>query len=101
MRKGTTPYHIFAIPVPKELVEELFVTYSESDETLFEKSLKDCVFVSANKFQVKLTQAETLKCSEFCSGMEVQVTLLTTSGDRLTSNIVPLEIGRVLKDTEI
>lgn len=98
----TTPYHRFKLPVAVSLVEKLYVTYAVNGEVLFEKAIEDCETLGEDTVRIHLRQEETgLIGNGGESLVQVQVTLLTKSGERMTSEIVKLSSGQILKGGEI
>lgn len=96
MRRGTTPTHIFSIPVEPLLVEKVRVIYKQGSDTVLEKEAKGSDLVDG-KLLVKLTQEETLG---FATGakVEIQVRVLTTGGDAMASGIMSFWPGRLLEE---
>lgn len=97
----TTPYHRFTLPVPVSSLAKLYVTYVADGTVLFEKTLDDCDAVDDHTVRVHLQQQDTGKISGDGGMVEVQVTLLTADSERMTSRIVRLSSGKILKDGEI
>lgn len=103
MYRYTTPYHRFKLPVTGiSNISVLYITYSQDNTTLFEKTLADCTYISdTNSVEVHLSQAETSLCKSSRVEVEVQMTLKTLDGERFTSNVRKISSGRVLKEGEI
>lgn len=98
MRLGTTPRHTFTFPFETDLIQELKITYAQNKKTVLEKYLDDCE-VGQTSVSVSLTQEETFLFSENVN-VEVQVRVLTTSGDALASDIRIVTAERCL-DREV
>jgi hypothetical protein len=56
--RGTTPEHEFDLPYPREMVEDIRVTYGQGGKALFTKTINDCE-ISDGKIIVSLIQEET------------------------------------------
>lgn len=103
MYRYTTPCHRFKLP--KEIkfsdIDNLYITYSQVG-VLFEKTLQDCVYSSKyHSVEVHLTQDDTAKFASNRYEVEIQMTIKTRDGNRFTSSILKLSIGRVLKEGKI
>lgn len=85
MRLGSTPKHTFTLPFETDLIQELKITYSQNKKIILEKHLADCE-VDKNSVSYKLTQEETFLFTDNVN-VELQVRVLTTTGDVLASNI--------------
>lgn len=85
MRIGTTPTHTFTIPVGiANVVEKVRVVYAQCDKIIL---TKDVTNLTGNDVIVKLTQEETLKFHHR-KPVRIQLRVLTTDGDSLTSNVI-------------
>ena len=60
MRRGTTPTHTFDIPMTKEEIRNLRITYAQNGKVVLEKKL-DEVTIQDEQIVLNLTQEETLK----------------------------------------
>lgn len=60
--QGTTPSHIFRLPISINLVKDIKITYIQDKEIKFKKTLSD-VFTRDNVIYVELTQEETFSLS--------------------------------------
>lgn len=98
MIKGTTPTHTFRLPVTAENVKVLKITYSQDNLVRIVKRMNDCT-LNGSTARVKLTQEETLSLNHHKS-VEIQIRILTVSGDALASNVKSVPCGRCL-DTEV
>lgn len=85
MRIGTTPTHTFTLPADiAGTVTKVRVIYSQCGQKILSK---DVTKLTSNAAVVKLTQAETLKF-HMKKPVDIQLRVLTSSGDALTSNII-------------
>ena len=94
MRLGTTPKHTFTFPCETNNNQELKITYSQNKKIILEKYLADCE-VDKNSVSYKLTQEETFLFANDVN-VELQVRVLTTTGDVLASNIRIVTVERCL-----
>lgn len=96
MRRGTTPTHTFTLPFSVDVIDKIRVIYAQSEIVKFIKKKSD-VQLNGNKVVVKLTQQDTFKLN--CKlKTDIQLRVLTTSGDALTSDIYTLSTKRCLDD---
>lgn len=84
MIRGTTPTHTFDLPVNKDIVKDIRITYVQNDEIIIEKKLRD-VTLYEGKVETTLSQADTLKFKAQRSAF-VQLRVLTTKGQVFASN---------------
>lgn len=85
MRIGTTPTHTFTLPTEiASKTAKVRVIYSQGNSVVV---AKDVAKLTGNDVVVKLTQEETLKFHKR-KPVDIQIRVLTTSGDALTSDIV-------------
>lgn len=105
MFRGTTPQLEFHLPFDTANIKTVWVTFSQYDEELFTVKTEE-VTMSGQKISVKLTQAQTLKLKpkkvlRDNHDVEIQLRILTTTGDALASNIMRTSAEKILKDGEI
>lgn len=102
MFRGTTPTLEFEIPFDTSLIDELFVTITQTNAVTVEKDRSQCE-LNGNVITVKLTQKDTLifKSNYFGGATRLQVRIKMLNGEALASDIIDLEIGEILKDGEI
>lgn len=98
MIRGTTPTLEFALPFEVDLIAEAYVTISQNQSVVIDKSLSELT-CAGKTLTVKLSQEDTLKLqqSEFKTA-EVQIRVRMKSGDALASDIMRLHVGRILKE---
>lgn len=101
MIRGTTPTHVFisCMDLSEVTVEEAYITYSQNNEVIFEKTFPD-VEIDGKKISVKLTQEETLLLNDGES-VEIQAALKFEDGTVVRSRIVRTDVGMILKDEAI
>lgn len=96
MIRGTTPTLEFTVPFDTSILAEAWVTFSQNDNVVLNKQLKDCK-CNERKLIVHLTQEETLLLDCKCM-TEIQIRARTHEGEALVSNIMTEDTGRILKD---
>lgn len=94
--RGTTPTHIFNLPIDTVLVDKIRIIYAQKDEILLTKEKADCK-MEGNTVTVKLTQEETLQFNHNDS-CQIQIRVLTTGGDSLASGIRRIEVDKLLEE---
>lgn len=99
MVRGTTPTHSFSIPFDTSEIDELFLTYSQNGQVVFEKQKEDCELID-NEIRVHLTQDDTLLLSDK-KQTEIQLAVKTRGGDVFRSNIINVSTERILHDDKI
>lgn len=57
--RGTTPYHSFTLPLSKDEIAELYVTYWQNGEVVLEKSLSDVTFKEIDSSNGFITDTNT------------------------------------------
>ena len=117
MIRGTTPTHKFyADDINLENIEELYITYAQGKKVIIEKTLEDVELnTEENSISVFLTQEDTLKFkttqwsylypNENKRDMMVEVQIRIKFNDlnhsSFASNIILLDVDKILKDGEI
>lgn len=96
MMKGTTPTHVFTLPVNVDVIKTIRIIYAQGGVERVTKSTEDCT-MEGNRVTVKLTQEDTFAFMED-ECVEVQVRVLTTSGDALASRIIRVHCRECLSD---
>ena len=91
MIRGTTPTHIFNLPIQAKTIKTLRITYVQNDAIVLEKTEKD-VKMSTNNIRLKLSQEDTLKFN--ASGhVHLQLKMLTYDGAVLANQpkVIPID----------
>ena len=96
MIRGTTPTHIFTLPVETALLSELKIIYAQDDNILFCKKANNCE-MTKNTASVTLTQDETFSfdCKK---PVQIQVRALTVAGVSLSSPIMLISVEKCLDE---
>ncbi len=95
VRPGTTPIICFYLPFEYDVVAEMWFTVSQRGTELFTK-YKNEMEVEGSKVIVKLSQEETLRLNQG-QKVEIQVRIRTTGGDALASQVITIEVDKILK----
>ena len=96
MIRGTTPTHIFEIPIDSSLLKQVQITYAQGSANLLVKTIEDCV-LDGNSISVTLSQEETLMFSHK-KDVEVQIRVLTKDGTAMATTVRQVDVGRVLNE---
>ena len=96
MYRGTTPKHIFQVPIDTSLINKVKITYCQKDREILVKRTEDCT-IEDGVISTRLSQEDTFKfeCNLYVT---IQVRILTTSGDVLTSEPIMASVGKCLDD---
>ncbi len=94
MTQGTTPTHVFKLPIDTGTIRELRITYCQSGRTILEKTEAD-VEMSGDTITLTMTQQETLAFKPR-QNIKLQVKSLTKSGVVMASAIKDLTVYEVL-----
>lgn len=98
MIRGTTPTHIFNIPLDASLIKDVKITYVQGGEIVLERRAKDCE-INGSTVTVQLTQEETFKFN--CNKkVYFQVRVLTTGGEVVASRVISADVDMCL-DNEV
>ena len=99
MKRGTTPTHKFTLPFDTGLLAAVRIVYAQLDNVVLVKTGEDLT-LSGDTITTSLTQTETLQFT--CKApVEIQVRVLTLSGDAHNSDIVKVSVDRCLEDEVI
>lgn len=96
MVNGTTPTHTFTLPFDISTIKTIEIIYAQRNNALLIKKNKD-IHLEGTKAIVKLTQEETFKFRHNFT-VQIQLRILTTTGDALASNIYEVDCERVLNN---
>lgn len=99
MIRGTTPQLDFGLPFDTSIIQEAWVTFSQYNKEVFTLE-NEALTMEGSLITVKLTQEQTLSLNQN-NILEIQIRILTTTGDALASNVIKTDVGRILKDGEI
>ena len=99
MIKGTTPIHVFNIPLKASEIQNVEITYSQSDEVILQKGVADCI-IEDDRITVKLTQEDTLKFNHK-KKVQFQIRVLTVEGVAMSSRVMFMEAEQCLSNEEL
>lgn len=97
MIRGTTPTHTFELPFDVSLISDLRLSYAQGDEVIITKKMED-VTLSEQTVTVRLTQEDTLKFDPTKGILQIQLKVLTTDGDVLSSEIIQENVWQALNN---
>lgn len=96
MRRLTTPEHKFTLQIDPSVISKIRITYAQNNAIVLTKK-NDDVSLDGNVARVKLTQDETKKFVAD-KDVEIQVRVLTLGGDALASEIIKVDVQKVLDE---
>lgn len=96
IRQGTTPLHTFTLPFEVDTVATLSIVYNQGGRQVLRRTGEGCE-LEGNTIKTRLTQEESFSFSSD-QPVEIQVRVLTTGGDALTSNIMRIPVAVCLDD---
>lgn len=98
MIQGTTPTHIFKLPIDTSTIRQLRITYAQYGKTVLEATEAD-VTKTGHEIRYRLSQADTLKF-KVPEAVALQIKLLTEDGSVMASRIMTLTVEKIL-NTEV
>lgn len=96
MRRGTTPTHIFKVPIDLRSAVKVYITYKQDGEIKVEKS-KDDMEITEDKITLQLTQQDTLAFSTI-GEVEIQCRARYADGAAPASKIKKVLVCKILKE---
>lgn len=96
MIRGTTPTHVFVLPIEVSKIRELRITYKQMDRIVLEKTEKE-VKMDGSTVQFTLTQEESLAFRKEYAA-KVQMKVLTDDGVVLASPVKELKTSEILNE---
>lgn len=99
MIRGSTPAHIFTIPIQTSLISCVRVIYSQKDKVIILKETEDCT-LDGNTITTTLTQEETFlfNCNDY---VKIQLRIKTLDGKVMPSEIMRVSVGECLEEEVI
>ena len=97
--RGTTPTHVFTIPIERELIKDLRINYSQDKKKILTKKLSDIEF-SDGEINVTLTQEETF-LFQGGKNASVQLRVKTIDNTVLGSDVILMRVEESLDDEVI
>ena len=98
MMRGTNPTHTFTLPFNVDVIDKVRILYAQNEKVVFVKETESCTLEN-NTIVTRLTQEDTLAI-DHKRPVEVQIRVLTVTGDSLVSAIKTFYAGRCL-DSEV
>lgn len=94
MIQGTTPTHVFRLPIDTSTIQKLRITYSQFGKTVLEATEADCT-MSEKEIRFKLTQQDTLQFTPL-TAVDLQIKVLTIDNNVMASKILSLSVEKIL-----
>ena len=98
MIQGTTPTHIFRLPIVTRDINQLRITYAQYGKTVLEVTEAD-VTMDVQDVKYRLSQEDSLQFKPQ-SKVEVQIKVLTADGNVMASPVMSLTVEKIL-NTEV
>lgn len=100
MIQGTTPTHVFTLPIDTSTISQLRITYIQGGTVVLDaKENDDNVTMEDNIIKYRLNQEDTLKFNS-SEMVLLQLKVLTSEGDVMASKIMRLSVEKIL-NTEV
>lgn len=96
MIRGTTPTHIFNLPIATKTIKEIRITYAQNNRILLEKTEND-VALTSTAIKLKLKQEDTLMF-ETKTPVQVQLKVLTAGDVVLAMPVKTIPVNLVLNE---
>lgn len=96
--RGSTPTHIFEIPIEAALVKEARITYAQNDIVVLTKETEDCT-ITGNEVITKLTQEDTFLFDDAVP-VQMQLRLIDMNDDAYVSEVFTVSVKKCL-DKEV
>lgn len=96
MIRGTTPTHIFTIPIDTSLIKEVRVAYAQDDVALVIKTTEDCSLADKT-ITTTLTQEDTFTF-DCRKPVQIQLRVLTTGGKVFNSLVEIVGVSKCLSN---
>lgn len=94
MKKGSTPTHIFALPISGEAIKNIEITYSQDRAVVLQKYKPDCT-IDKNKVSLTLSQEDTFLFKDDVN-VEIQIRVMDIDDHVYPSNIMRVSCDRCL-----
>lgn len=94
MIRGTTPTHVFGLPFDVSVIDKLIISYAQEGEEVLILRKEDCE-LEGNTISVTLSQENTFLFKDG-KRVEIQIRILTTGDQIVTSDIKSVPVDRVL-----
>ena len=94
MIRGTTPTHVFKLPIDTSTICQLRITYCQFCKKVLEVT-EDGVTLDGQEVRYHLSQEDTLRFKPQ-GQVEVQIKVLTEDGNVMASKVMALPVDKVL-----
>lgn len=98
MIRGTTPTHIFKLPIDTSTIRQLRITYAQYGKTVLEVTEANVTMVD-QEVRYRLSQEDTLQF-KLPAQVEVQIKVMTVDSNVMASPVMTLNVEKVL-NTEV
>ena len=96
MRRGTTPTHVFTLPVDVGEISDVRIIYSQGSVVTLKKGMSDCT-IEGNKITVKLTREDTWLFDSI-KLVSIQIEVWLSDGDCMVSDVIIRPVDDCLDD---
>lgn len=96
MYRGTTPTHTISTDIELGNAVVIYVTYQQNGKTVLEKTIDD-IRITEEGIEVSLTQEETLLFGSARRAL-VQIRARSSTGQAVVSNIMSVDVKKILKE---
>ena len=98
MIRGTTPTHVFNLPIASEEIAELKIIYAQDDNILLTKRKNECEIKEKSAI-IRLTQEETF-LFDYKKPVQIEIRALLVNDVALKSPIMQRSVDKCL-DNEV
>lgn len=108
---GCTVTHTFTIPISREEISELYISYEQGNRVLVEKTVNDCSFDIDDEGEdivylvsTELSQQDTMKFDEsrpYGATIKIQLRIKLINNAVIKSNVITLTADELIKKGEI
>ena len=96
MYRGTTPALAFKLPFQASELAEAWITIAQMGRSAIKRTLDECI-IDGDTLIIELSQEETLALRSG-HATEAQIRARKTTGEALASNIMPVDVNRILEE---
>ena len=93
---GTTPTHTFTVDTDLRDAVEIWITYSQSNKVIINKTLSDGISVEEDNLVIELTQEDTLKFRQN-TPVKIQIRAKFDDGSAIKSLVINTTSDECLK----
>lgn len=96
MRRGTTPTHIFELPIDTAQIKRLRVIYQQDSRNILTKTEEDCM-IEGDRIILHLTQEETFAFTDK-ELVKIQIRVLLHDDTSMTSYVMRVSCKECLSE---